>query len=479
MISTATPAVRGLSDAEQAALAELLELWRSKRHRNIMRAMFYDMKNGTRSLMSSSAPDVVKRRAFVLGWSAIAVDKLNRRCNLEDFYDANGNDLDALGLSEIVDQNRLIDEFSQAGVSSLIHTPSWVITTQGDTSIGEPDVLMTFRDALTGAGVWDGRRRCAKHYVSINGFDDLGEPNSLTLYVENVNIEIEKDGYWKVVDRREHAYGVPVDPLRYRPRLSRPMGSSRISRSVMSIHQQALAAMIRADVNGEAYSLPRYVLLGVTESAFQNPDGTPKPALQAAWDAVWAIGDDEGAADDRLARADVKQFHGQSPEPQNAHLRMLAQMFSGETGIPLGELGIIGDSNPTSYEALESSRDDIIAEAEQVTRTWTPDVSSALRRALEMKNRGDVPANLKPMPHWRPAQHISRASAADAGSKVIDKLPWLAETEVGLELMGLSPEQAARAQAERRRVEGTRALGEILERVARSGRIEVPSGDDA
>ena len=478
MISIATPAVRGLNDAEQAALAELLELWRSKRHRNIMRAMFYDMKNGTRSLMSSSAPDVVKRRAFVLGWSAISVDKLNRRCNLEDFYDANGNDLSAYGLDEIVEQNRLLDEFSQAGVSSLIHTPSWVITTQGDTSIGEPDVLMTFRDALTGAGIWDGRRRCAKHYLSINGFDEMGEPNSLTLYVENANLEIEKDGHWQVVDRREHSYGVPVDPLRYRPRLSRPMGSSRISRSVMSIHQQALAAMIRADVNGEAYSLPRYVLLGVTESAFQNPDGTPKPALQAAWDAVWAIGDDESAADDRLSRADVKQFHGQSPEPQNAHLRMLAQMFSGETGIPLGELGIIGDSNPTSHEALESSRDDIIAEAEQVTRTWTPDVSSALRRALEMKNRGDVPDDLKPMPHWRPAQHISRASAADAGSKVIDKLPWLAETEVGLELMGLSPEQAARAQSERRRAEGTRALSEILER-ARSGQAEVPSGDDA
>ena len=50
----------------------------------------------------------------------------------------------------------------------------------------------------------------------------------------------------------------------------------------MSIHMQALAAMIRADVNGEAYSLPRYVLLGATEQAFQNADGSPKAAWQAA-----------------------------------------------------------------------------------------------------------------------------------------------------------------------------------------------------
>ena len=48
----------------------------------------------------------------------------------------------------------------------------------------------------------------------------------------------------------------------------------------------------------------------------------------------------------RLARADIKQFHGQSPEPQNAHLRMLAQLMAGETGIPIGEFGLIGDANP-------------------------------------------------------------------------------------------------------------------------------------
>src|SRR5690606_571390 len=126
---------------------------------------------------------------------------------------------------------------------------------------------------------------------------------------------------------------------RYQPRLGRPMGRSRITRAVMSIHMQALATMIRADVNGEAYSLPRFVLLGATEEAFKNADGSPKAAWRAAWDAVWAIGDDDDAAPG-LERADIKQFNGQSPEPQNAHLRMLAQMLSGETGVPIGELGM-------------------------------------------------------------------------------------------------------------------------------------------
>jgi hypothetical protein len=225
----------------------------------------------------------------------------------------------------------------------------------------------------------------------------------------------------------------------------------------MSIHLQALAAMIRADVNGEAYSLARYVLLGATEEAFQNADGSPKPTWQAAWDAVWAIGDDDTAAN---PRADVKQFSGQSPEPQNAHLRMLAQMFSGATGIPIGELGIIGDANPTSAEALQVSRDDLIAEAGRTMEDWAPDISSSVTRALSMVNRS-LPDNLDVRPLIRNPIFVSRSQAADAGSKVIDKMPWLAETEVGLELMGLTPDQARRALAERRRAQGRAVLNRL------------------
>jgi hypothetical protein len=252
--------------------------------------------------------------------------------------------------------------------------------------------------------------------------------------------------------------------MRYKPRLGRPFGQSRISRAVMSLHTQALAAMIRADVNGEAYSLPRYVLLGAAESAFQNADGSPKSTWEAAWDAVWAIGDDEDAA---TPRADVKQFSGQSPEPQNAHLRMLAQMFSGETGIPIGELGLIDQSNPTSADAYLAARDDIISEAEQTTDNWSPDVSSAITRALRMMNRGDVPDDLTVRARWRNPMHVSRAAAADAGSKVIASQPWLGETEVGLELLGLSEDQIRRALSEKRRARGSEALLALREAAGR------------
>lgn len=437
-----------LSVGEQNDLDDLVEQWRAKRTRNNLRTAFYDMKNGERTLMSDQVPNVVRRRSYVLGWSALSVDKLNRRCNLDGFYDVNGRNLGNLGLDQVIEDNRLLSELSQGIHASLLHGPAFVVTTQGDTEAGEPPVLVHARSAEVSTGLWDVRRRGLRAFLSITDLDDRGEPTAMTMYRPNVSVVMEKrDGVWRV-ERRDHRWGVPVDLLRYRPRLGRHFGASRINRTVMSLHRQALAAMIRADVNGEAYSLPRFMLMGATEEAFRNADGSPKPTWQAAWDAVWAIGDDPDAVDPQLARADVKQFNGQSPEPQNAHLRMLAQMFSGETGIPIGELGLIGDANPTSAEALIVSRDDLISEALQAQRDWNPDLSIVPRRALEMLNGRDLP-RLRLRPIWVDPVMTSPTAKADAGQKILSAQPWLGETTVGLELLGLTPEQARRALAER------------------------------
>lgn len=437
-----------LTHGEQDALDVLVAQWRAKRSRNNLRTAFYDMKNSERHLMSDQVPFVVRRRSFVLGWSALSVDKLNRRCNLDGFYDEAGRNLSNLGLDQVVADNRLLSELSQGVHASLLHGPSFVVTTQGDVQAGEPEVLVHARSAEVATGVWDVRKREMSSFLSITDLNDRGEPSAMTMYLPGVNVGMEhRDGRWWVT-RRKHRWGVPVDMLRYRPRLGRPFGASRINRTVMSLHMQALAAMIRADVNGEAYSLPRYMLLGATEEAFRNADGSPKPTWQAAWDAVWAIGDDPDAPSDALARADVKQFNGQSPEPQNAHLRMLAQMFAGETGIPLGELGLIGDANPTSAEALVVSRDDLVSEALQAQRDWNPDLATITHRALEMLNGRDYP-RLRLRPIWVDPVLTSPAAKADAGQKILSAQPWLGQTTVGLELLGLSPEQARRALSER------------------------------
>lgn len=140
---------------------------------------------------------------------------------------------------------------------------------------------------------------------------------------------------------------------------------------------------------------------------------------------------------------------------------MLAQVFSGETGIPLGELGLIGDANPTSAEAMMAGKDDLIAEAERTMDDWEPDLSASITRAIRMKNRGDVPDDLEILAIRRNPMYVSRTAAADAGSKVLDQHPELKGTEVGMEISGMTREQIRRAKAEIRANRGREILNRL------------------
>jgi hypothetical protein len=75
-----------------------------------------------------------------------------------------------------------------------------------------------------------------------------------------------------------------------------------------------------------------------------------------------------------------------------------------------------------------------------------------------MLNEGDVPDDLRIVPQVRNPMHESKAAAADAGTKIVTQVPWLAESEVGLELMGLSRSQIERAMSDKRRAAGSGIL---------------------
>jgi hypothetical protein len=64
-------------------------------------------------------------------------------------------------------------------------------------------------------------------------------------------------------------------------------------------------------------------------------------------------------------------------------------------------------------------------------------------------------------PKWRSPRFLSRAQQADAGQKTIASVPWLAETEVGLELLGLDEQQIVRAMADKRRAQGAQTLAAL------------------
>lgn len=452
----------GLTDDEDRLLNHLLVQLDAKATRNVLRASYYDGKRAIRQVGTVIPPQYF-RLGIVLGWSAKAVDLLARRCNLDGFIWPDG-DLQSLGIREVWDANFLASEINSGLVSSLIHSVSFLINNPGDE--GEPTSLIHVKDAMNATGDWNVRARRLDNLVSITDRDNEGKPTGLVLYLDGETITAVKDGKWSI-DRIEHPWGVPAEPLVYKPRVGRPFGSSRISRPVMSLHDQALRTVIRLEGHADVFSYPEMWMLGADPSIFKNADGSPQPVWQTVMGRIKGIPDDQ-EADPALARADVKQFQAHSPAPHIETLKQQAQLFSGETSIPLTSLGVSDQSNPTSADSYIASREDLIAEAEGATDDWAPALRRTMIRALAIQNGLDeIPAEWATLDtKWRSPIHLSRAAVADAGTKQLAAVPWLAETSVGLELLGLSEQDIARAMSEKRRAAGREVLQTLQQRIA-------------
>lgn len=461
----------GVDDDDNRTLNLLLERLDKKAERNRLRAAYYDMRHAVR-LVGSVIPPQYWRLGIVLGWSGKAVDILARRCNLDAFVWPDG-DLGDLGMGEVWEDNNLSSEVSQGAVSALIHSTAFIVNTVGGP--GEPDALIHFRDARNATGVWNARRRRLDNLLSITARDDDGKPTGLALYLDGRTIVAERDSSGWQVEVQTHPWGVPAEPLPYRPRLDRPFGSSRISREVMALQDQATRALIRLEAHDDIYAIPDLWMFGADESIFKNADGSLKQSWQVVMGRIKGIPDDEEAAN---PRADVKQFPASSPEPHLAVLNATAKMFARAASLPDTAVAITDMANPTSAEAYDASQQELIAEAEGCTADWAPYLRRAAIRALAMANgikAADVPAKWATIqPRWRDPRYLSRAAQADAGMKQLSAVPWLADTEVGLELLGLDAQQIARALADKRRAQAQQRVT-LLASAARAVRQD-PEG---
>lgn len=452
----------GITQDDNDTLNRLLAELAAKAPRNLLRISYYDSRRAIRQV-GSIVPPQYYRLGLVLGWVGKGVDSLARRCNLDAFVWPDG-DLDAIGGTEVYDDNHLSAEVNWAVTSSLKLGPSFLVNTIGDA--GEPDSLIHVKSALNAAGTWNPRRRTLDSLLSITDRDGEGKPTSLALYLDGRTITAVRDGRWSV-DVQEHQYGVPAEMLPYKPDQERPQGRSRITRSAMGYQDAATRALIRLEGHMDIYSYPEYWMLGADLSAFKNADGTQMNAWAARMGRIKGLPDDEDAA---TPRADVKQFSASDPSPHLADINALAKLFARDMSLPDTAVAITDVANPTSAESYDASQYELIAEAEGATDDWSPGLRRSFVRALAIKNRiavRDVPAEWKSITtKWRDPRFQSRAAMADAGTKIAAAVPWLAESEVGLELMGLGQQQIDRALADRRRMGGSAALQAIAQAAA-------------
>jgi hypothetical protein len=474
-VSDETLHVPGLSEDETVLVNLLAKQLKEKAHHNQKRSDLYDGKSALRQV-GSIIPPQYHNLGLSLGWAAKGVDGLARRCNLDEMVWANGS-LDDLGMPELRDSNFLMSELSQARTDSLIHGVSYLITTKGDESEGEPAALVHAKDALNATGEWNNRKRRLDNLLSVTS----RERNRITGFVlyldgETVNADLV-DGKWEV-ERSEHDFHVPVDPLIYKPRTSKRMGRSRITRAAISHQYAAIRELVRLEAHMDVFTIPQLIMLGANEAMFKNADGSYKASWQIALGRALAIPDDEDAPAGSTGRADVKHIAAQSPAPHLADLNALAKLEAREYDLPDSDFAMTDFANPTGADSYTASRENLIAEAEGATDDWSVPIRRRVQAALAMQNGlSEIPKEWASIDtRWRSPMYLSKAAVADAGAKQVASGPeWLKETTVGMQALGFTTQQIELARAEHKQMQGRQSAQAII--AARTA--EVTDGDSA
>lgn len=460
---TVLPAPRG---TDQAALEKMIRQWGAKRSRNVLRSVYYDGKNALIDF-GISLPPSMRNIDVVLGWPAKAVNVLAARCQFDRFVSATGED-DPHDVNGLFLESGGDATLHQAIVSALIHSVSFLTITPGDTSRGEPPVLILPKPATDATGLWDPRTQSLSDGLSIISRDENGIPDQMVWYARDhvTTFWRSPGGRWSSDTQGNPTGRVWMEPLTYRPELHRPFGHSRISRTVMSLTDAGLRTLARSEAHAEFFASPQRYALGAEDTAF----GSSQDRWNAVMSRFLAISKDEDGDVPTLG-----QFSQLSMQPHFDHLRTLAALFAGETGLPLSSLGIVHD-NPSSAEAIYAGKEDLVIDAKAEQRVLsTPLRRSAITAVMLRDGLSEPPAELASLrANWLNPATPSVVSASDALVKQATVMPWLAESEVALEMLGYDEGAIARLMADKRRTQGPTILQQLRGALA----AEAPADDD-
>ena len=456
---------KGLKDEDRDVVMSLYKLYQDKLPRNLLRDKYYEMKQLPEDL-GLSVPPHLRNLEQVVGWCAKAVDSLANRSQFDGYIITDEDKLSQL--QSICMQTNLKRVYSKAVRSELKHSCVFMTVTSG--IYGEP--CINAYPATASAGLWsDSLGRIVAGMVVVdrdNSKEGQRKPLWVRVFTETDVIEIKWDGQaWTAIYEENNMGRCLMEVLAYNATLERPFGTSRITRSVMNITDSAMRASVRSEISAEFFTSPQKYLLGGNQEELGS---------QSKWDAY--IGNIFAVSSDGMGQ--TPQF-GQLPQgtmqPHVDYMRSLAARFSGETNIPISELGIVSD-NPSSAEAIYASKEPLVIDAQNLNEALTNIALMALAvkngtdYKTELLNRGDLQVKFR-----NPALP-SLVSQADAITKAISAIPWIGESSVALEELGFDDSQRQRMLGEKRQYEVRQRVNTMLETERiRSERANGQAGD--
>lgn len=419
-----------------------------------------------------SIPPQLRGLHTVIGWPRIGVESLEERLDLEAFRWADGSD--SSDLTEIADANDLLDESSLAHTDSLLYGREYV-------AVGSPDEdrdlpVITMESPLDMSVLWDPRRR-----VILGAWRErqplqpwllpYQSDRLATLYLPNSTISLaEGPGGWQVYDRDDHNLGVVlVARMANRQRTGDRLGRSEITRDVMSITDAACRRLMGIEVAAEFFGAPARYILGASESAFQDAEGNAKSAWETYIGRVLALERDE---DGNLP--EIGQFSAHDPSGQTKIIDLYARIMATQLGVPPHMLGYTTD-NPASADAIRSTEGKLVKKAERRQRrfgaTWANDV---MRLALWVRDGQEPDRTKRIQCVWRNAATPTVAASTDAAVKLVTANILPADSDITLQMIGLTSAQIAQVRMDQQRSVARQAQADILSRLGQLAAVGAP-----
>jgi hypothetical protein len=434
------------------------------RYNLLLRDAYFNGEQLVRDL-GISIPPQLKGLHTVIGWPRVGIESLEERLDLEAFRWADGSD--SSDLAEIAEANDLFDESSLAHLDALVYGREYLAIGSGDCGTPDCPPLISAESPLDMTVMWDARIRmstAALRECAADTFVESGpEERMLVLYLPDQTVMAlpTASGGWEVVDRDIHNLGmVPVVRMANRQRTADRVGKSEITPEVMSITDAACRRLMGMEVAAEFFGAPQRYILGASESAFQDADGTAKSAWETYIGRVLALERDE---DGNVPN--VGQFAAHDPTGMTKIIDLYARIMSSQFGLPPHMLGYTTD-NPASADAIRSTEAKLVKRSERRIRRFGAAWQQAMRLALWVRD-GEPPDKARRIETvWRNPATPTVAAQADATVKLVQAGILPADSDVTLEMAGLTEGQRQRVAADRRRSGAAAASGGLIARLA-------------
>lgn len=420
--------------------------------------------NGLQSIMSlgiSLPPEIAESGLrTMLGWPRIAVDSIHERMGVDGFRYPGALDADD-ELWAIWQDNNLDEESDLAHLDALVFRRAFVVGGVDDD--GRP--LVTVESPLDMAARWDRRRRRVAEAVQ---FYDVDDTRFVALYLPDQTITLTEGdgGGWEVSDdpdgaegRDQHGMGwAPVMMMSNRSRSHDRAGRSEITPEVMSITDAGVRTLLDLEVSREFYAVPQRYILGATQEAFENEDGSRVSAWQTYRGRVLALErDEEGQV------PEVGTFTPYSPQAFIDVLNGYAELMASVTGLPSTYLGKTSDQ-PASADAIRMSTDRLVQRVRLRHKAFETAWEGAMRMALAFRD-GAIPDPAKRIETiWRNPEIPTPGATTDSVQKQVAMGYMPPRSDVAGEVLGYSSLQRQRIEAEWRTADGEAALTAALAR---------------